>query len=234
MSSQGRREEIHRHSGWLIPLAFAAAILLLCALFLGWYLRPGPHGAAPTGRSGIVRLSVAGRPLAIPANYIVNPAARTGGDQAQLTIAALFPYWTGYSDADARLFAGNAPDSPLVRITLRGDTGRLPNRDRLERIYKPNVTGAAGTATPFGLIQYAFRKDSGYERNDLFVGNKNGLVLLLCERAGPYLTSPNCLVADQPLGRGLSMSYRFKRAYLAHWQEIADGVNGLVGRFVAG
>lgn len=233
MSSQGTREDIHRHSGWLIPLGFAAAILLLCALFLGWYLRPGPRDSAPTDRAAPVQLTVAGQPLSVPANYIENPAARAGGALDQLALVALFPSWNGYSDGDRRRFSSNAPDSPLVRITLRGASGRLRPAARLDRIYKPYVVDPAGVPTPFGLTQYAFRAGTGYEGGDLFVGDQDGPVLFLCERTAPDLTSPNCLVADQPLKGGLSMSYRFKRAYLAHWREITKGVNALVRRLRA-
>ena len=70
-----------------------------------------------------------------------------------------------------------------------------------------------------------FRANSGYERNDLFAGQgAGGLVLLLCERAAGDLPSPNCLAIDRPLAANLSFSYRFKRAYLARWREIASGV----------
>lgn len=231
MSSQGSRQQIHGHSGWLIPMGFGIAILLLCGAFLGWYLRPGMRGAAPTDQSSIVHVWIMGRGFAIPANYIEDPVARAGGDLAQVTLAARFPSWQGYSDTDARLFSGNAPDSPLVHVTLRGDTGRLPPAARLERIYKPYVVNAMGVTAPFGLTQYSFRDTSGYENSDLFVGNKSGLVLLLCERIAPGLTSPNCLVADQPLGNGLSVSYRFKRAWLARWPEIASGATRLARQF---
>jgi hypothetical protein len=231
MSYEGRAEDVRGHSGWLIPLALAAAILVLSALFLVWYLRPGPRSSAPTDKSNIVQLSVAGRSFTVPANYIQTPAARSGGEQAQVTVAALFPSWRGYSDADARVFAGNAPDSPVVRITLRADSSRLDAAARLERIYKPYVENAAGTPSAFGLTRYSFRRDSGYERNDLFVGNQNGLVLLLCERAGATLASPNCLAVDRPLGGGVSFSWRFKRAWLARWVEMAGGVDSLLKKF---
>ncbi|HWA68956.1 MAG TPA: hypothetical protein VG821_03865 [Rhizomicrobium sp.] len=236
MSFEGRREEMHGHSGWLIPLVFVGAILILSGLFLGWYLRPGPRASAPTGKSDMVRLSVRGQPFAIPANYIESAGARAGGDQDQLALAALFPSWRGYSDNDARLFSANAPDSPVIRITLRADANNLAPGDRLARIYKPYVVKPAGAAGPFGLTQYSFRKDSGYEQNDLFVGERAGPVLLLCERAGEELVSPNCLAVDRPLagslgGRKLSLSYRFKRAYLARWREMADGVDALVRKF---
>lgn len=233
MSYEGRAEDVRGHSGWLIPLALVVAILVLSALFLVWYLRPGPRSAALTDKSNIVALSVAGQPFAVPANYIQSTAARSGGEQAQAILAALFPSWHGYSDADARTFAGNAPDSPVVRITLRADTSRLDAAARLERIYKPYVTKADGVPGPFGLTQYGFRPSSGYERNDLFVGDQNGPVLFLCERAGGELVSPNCLAVEHPLGRGVSISYRFKRAWLARWTEMAGGVDTLVKKFEA-
>lgn len=232
MSNTGQ-QKIHQHSGWLIPLAFGLAILLLSGLFLGWYLRPGPRAqATPTGQSNLVELTVRGTAFAIPANYIQNPAARSGGDQDSLALAALFPSLQGYSDTDATLFQGNAADSPVIHINLRGEAGNLDAKTRLERVYKPYLSTPQGAPGPFGLTQYAFRPSSGYERNDLFAGSSaSGLVLLLCEREAGDLSSPNCLATDQPLKPGLNFSYRFKRAYLARWREIDSGVGGLVRKF---
>lgn len=232
MSNTGQ-QKIHQHSGWLIPLAFGGAILLLSGLFLGWYLRPGLRTpAAPTGQSNLVELTVRGAGFAIPANYIQSPAARGGGDQNSLALAALFPSLQGYSDAEATLFQGNAADSPVIHINLRGDTGNLDARARLERVYKPYLSNPESAPGSFGLTQYAFRPDSGYARNDLFAGQANGgLVLLLCERAASDLSSPNCLATDQPLKPGLNYSYRFKRAYLARWREMTGGVHQLMRKF---
>jgi hypothetical protein len=232
MSMQSGRDEMHGHSGWLIPFAFLSAILLLSGLFLGWYLRPGPRPAAAlTGNSELVHLTVRGAAFAIPANYIENAAARSGGEQDSLALAVLFPSWHGYSDADARLFQGNAPDSSVIHLALRRDANNLDAASRLKRIYMPYVQNK--TAGPFGLTQYRFRADSGYEQNDLFAGaGADGLLLLfLCERAAVELPSPNCTAVDRPLARTLSVSWRFKRAYLARWREMADGVDALVSKF---
>jgi hypothetical protein len=231
MSMQSGRDEMHGHSGWLIPFAFVSAILLLSGLFLGWYLRPGPRPAAAlTGNSDLVHLTVRGAAFAIPANYIENAAARSGGEQDSLALAVLFPSWRGYSEADARLFQGNAPDSPVIRLALRRDANNLDAASRLKRIYMPYVEKQA--AGPFGLTQYRFRADSGYEQNDLFAGDgADGLLLLLCERAASELPSPNCTAVDRPLARTLSVSWRFKRAYLARWREMAGGVDALVSKF---
>ena len=232
MGSTGQQEEIHRHSGWLIPAAFFFAILLLSGLFLGWYLRPGPKApAAPTGQSTLVRVTVRGIPFAIPANYIESSAARAGGELDSLALSVLFPSWRGYSESQARLFTGNAPDSPVIRLSLRGDPNDLDERARLDRIYMPYIRDPKGSPGPFGLTQYGFARDSGYERDDLFAGeNDKGLVLLLCERASADLPSPNCLAIDRPLAKNLSFSYRFKRAYLARWREVSAGVDVLIAR----
>ena len=233
MGKDEQRDDIHQHSGWWLPLAIAFAILLLSGLFLGWYLRPGPHTpAAPTGQSNIVPLTVRGAAFAIPANYIESAAARAGGDQDSLALAAIFPSLRGYSDREAKLFQGNAPASPIIHMSLRADANNMGPNARLQRIYRPYLTDRDGAPGPFGLTKYGFRKNSGYEQNDLFAGmSAGGLMLLLCERAGSDLPSPNCVAIDQPLARNLSFSYRFKRAYLARWRELAVGVNALMRKF---
>ena len=39
------------------------------------------------------------------------------------------------------------------------------------------------------------------------------------------------MAVDRPLAKNLSFSYRFKRAYLARWQEVSAGVDVLIARF---
>lgn len=233
MSHIDHNETVHHHSGWLIPASFLSAVLLLSGLFLGWYLRPGPRvPAAPTGQSTTVALTIGDRAFNVPANYIQNSAARTGGRQQTVTLAALFPAWQGYSDAQTRLFAGNRPDSPVVRLSLRADANPLDAQSRLSRIYLPYVTDPRGTAAPFDLVEYGFPENSGYAHEDLFAGVTDGrLMLFLCEQPSPQLSSPNCLSTDQPLGGSVSLSFRFKRAWLARWHEMSGGVNVLVARF---
>jgi len=235
--AEDRPEEMHQHSGWLIPLAFLAVIAILAALFLLYDLRPGvgPRGIGRSADETPVSLSVRGLPLSVPANYVDSADARNGGEQDVLHMSAILPDMRGYSQEDARLFSGNAPDSPLVRLLFKGDELGLDAAARLERIYRPYIQDMTGSPADFGLTQYAFRSDSGYARQDLFAGTEGGrLVLFLCERTAPDLPSPNCFATDRPVAPNLSFSYRFKRAYLGRWREIARGVDALVERFRAG
>lgn len=231
MSTTGHREEIHRHSGWVIPGAFFFALLLLSGLLLGWYLRPGPRSQiAPTGQSNAVTLTLHGVSFTIAANYIESAKARAGGAMDSVTLVTLFPSWRGYSEEQARLFAGNAPDAPVIRLSFHGDPNGLDARERLDRIYRPSLAGSG--QGPFGLTRYSFVSDSGYGDDDLFAGEiGKDLFLFLCERASPEFPSPNCAAVDRNLAPGLSYSFRFKRAYLGRWREIATGVDLLIARF---
>jgi hypothetical protein len=233
MAQGARNENIHGHSGWLIPAVFLFAVMLLSGLLLGWYLRPGPKAPATlTGQSDLVPVTVGALSLEVPANYIQNSAARAGGEQDSLALAAFFPSWDGYSPEMARQFQGNAPDSGLIRILIRHDSNSMDAATRLARIYRPYLLGPEGVAGLFDLRQYSFAPASGYEKNDLFVGGKDQhMLLLLCERSATNLPSPNCQATDRPLAGGASYSFRFKRAYLSRWREVSAGVDALIARF---
>jgi len=233
MTQSGQQESVHQHSGWLLPAGLAFAIMLLSGLLLGWYLRPGLRApAALTGQSEPVPVTLGALSLRVPANYIQNPAARSGGPQESLSLAALFPSWQGYSAELARQFQGNAADSAVVRVLIRRDDNGMDAATRLARIYRPNLAAPEGAPGPFGLRQYGFAADSGYEKTDLFVGGSGrGLLLFLCGRPAADLPSPNCQATDRPLADGVSYSFRFKRAWLARWREVSGGVDMLIARF---
>ena len=147
----------------------------------------------------MVDVSVRGLSLHIPARYIESRSARGGGDQDVVPLFAALPDLRGYSDAEATLFASNAPDSPVVHILVRADTNGLDAESRLARIYMPYVIDPKGEAASFGLTHYIFRSDSGYGRSDLFVGN-NVASSVLVRASGPGPAQPQ-LPGDRPADR---------------------------------
>jgi hypothetical protein len=228
LSEQG---EIHRHSGWVIPLAVACVIAALCGAFLVYYLRPAPEASrdnSPVAAGTIVALSVHGLRLRIPARFISSRAARNGGDREEISVLAALPDMRGYSAAEAALFSSNEPDSPLVRLLIHRDRNALDAKSRLDRLYMPYIPDPRGETGPFQLKRYGFRPDSGYGRDELFVG---GGGMWLCERPAQDVPSPNCLSIDRGIAPGVSLSYRFKRAQLAHWRAIEAGVDRLMADF---
>jgi hypothetical protein len=230
----GERGEIHQHSGWLIPLGVVLVILALSGMLLLYYLRPAPGAFRdrPIGTAGIT-LAVRGTRFRIPASYL-EAGGTHGGDVDVVAMSALLPDMRGYSPSDNSLFARNAADSPVLHLLIKADTNSLDAASRFERIYKPYIQGPNGRAGPFGLTRYTFRVDSGYGRDDLFVGDVPGLgtLLLLCEQPAQDISSPNCLAIDRPIAPGVTMSYRFKRAQLANWRQISGGADRLISGFL--
>ena len=237
MSGVKETSTIHGHSGWLIPLGVFVVTAALSGAVLLYYLAPPPASLihehpTPTVSTAPVSLSVGGVSFSIPSNYIRYGSARRGGASTEVALFTALPDFRGYSEADAQLFAGNQAKSPVVYILLHDERMKLSEMDRLTRVYLGYVTDPGGKTGPFGLAQYAFRDDSGYRGEDLFVGRiGTGLVVLRCVRLAPAVQSPSCL-RETRLARHAAISYRFKRAQLASWREIATGVDTLMHSFM--
>jgi hypothetical protein len=229
---------IKEHSGWWAPIAVVAAVVLLSLFVLVYYFVPNPvslieERPSPSTRIDRVPVRVGGHPLQIPANYIVFASARKGGVRHEIDVAAKLPDFHGYTGAERDSFVSGRATSPIVRVKIREEPYEVPEAARLSRVYLAQVVDPRGTDGPSGLTQYEFRDDSGYRGEDLFVGREgSALVVLLCERAGSDIPSPNCL-RDFPLQKGVALAYRFKRARLAKWRDIARGVSRLVASFEA-
>jgi hypothetical protein len=229
-------ETVKRRSGWLIPLTVFIVTAGLSALFLLFYLAPAPTSfieehPSPTARDDAITLNVGKLSLIVPANFIVYRSARQGGDRKDLALFTTYPDFHGYTQGDAQAFTSNAADAPVIYMLIRKESVSITEAQRLKRIYMAYVTDPAGTPGPFGLTQYVFRDDSGYRGEDLFVGNQEGKpIVMRCVRFSQEVPSPSCL-RDIRLIKGVALSYRFKRANLAHWQEIAEGVEGLIKSF---
>ncbi len=227
---------IRKRSGWLIPLGVFLVTAVLSALFLLFYLAPTAPNfleeqVAPTSRTDLIALRVHGLHLWIPANYLQFESNRQGGAFKDLALFAILPDMAGWSNWEASTFTGNTPDSPIVYLLIRDEALNLPEADRLSRIYMAYVTNPRGAPGPFGLTQYTFRDNSGYGREDLFVGQTpTGPVVLRCVRFSADVPSPSCL-RDLPIAHAVALSYRFKREHLARWREIGDSIEKLIVTF---
>jgi hypothetical protein len=224
-------------SGWVIPLTVFFVTAGLSALVLAYYFAPAPPGLAqeqpaPTDANRPVEVALGSTRLRIPANYILLVSARRGGAMSELALIAMLPDFQGYTLAAAQDLTGNAPDSRIITLMLKSDQTLLPEQERLERIYMSQVENPKGQVGPYGLRQYVFRADSGYHDQDLLVGaGTQGPVVLLCTKLASDIPSPSCL-RDMPLGTGLALSYRFKRAHLSQWRAIDTRIQALMDGFV--
>jgi len=229
-------ETVRKRSAWLLPLGVFFVTFVLSAMFLLLYLAPSAPSlfeeqVTPTSRTDIINVTVNGRRFHIPANYLEYASARQGGEHHELDLFALLPDLTGWSNWNADNFSSNAPDSRVIFFTIRSEKIGLSESDRLKRVYLGYVRDRRGTPGPYGLTQFAFRADSGYRDEDLFVGEtEKGPIVLRCVRLSHDVPSPSCL-RDTLIGRGVSLSYRFKRSQIEHWRDIGAGVDNLIASF---
>lgn len=229
-------EGIRQRSGWFIPLAVFFITFALAAVVLIFYLAPPPPSffrepISFSARTDIVELKVHHHKFYIPANYLKYGSDRQGGERADIKLAAIFPGMRGYSGWEDSAFKNNAADSSVVEMLIHDDAVMLRERDWLNRIYMPYVANPKGAPAFFGLTQYAFRADSGYRGEDLFVGQGgNGPIVIQCVRLTQQVPSPACH-RELPIAHGVALSYRFKRAHLTEWREIGDSTEKLVRSF---
>ena len=231
-------DTIRQRSGWLIPVGVFAVTAVLSAIVLLYYLAPTPQSfieehPAPSSRADPISLSVAGVAFRIPANYILYKSARQGGPRKDVSLIAFYPDFRGYSDWDNQTFIQDAADSPLIYLLIREEPLDITEAERLSRIYRNFVSDPAGKPGPFDLTEYTFRDDSGYRNEDLYVGGTaENPIVIRCDRFSQQVRSPYCL-RDIRLKRGVAVSYRFKRALLADWLQIATGIDRLMATFRA-
>jgi hypothetical protein len=236
--SEDYDDTIRQRSGWLIPVGVFAVTAVLSAIVLLYYLAPTPASfieehPAPTSRTDPIALSVNGVAFKIPANYILYKSARQGGPRKEVSLIAFYPDFRGFSDWDGQIISQDAADSPLIYLLVREEPLDITEGERLARIYRNFVSDPAGKPGPFDLTEYSFRDGSGYRGEDLFVGGTpDAPIVMRCDRFSQQVHSPYCL-RDIRLKRGVAVSYRFKRAQLANWRQIAAGVDALIHSFRA-
>jgi hypothetical protein len=226
-------DTVRRRSGWLILLVVLLVLLVLSGLFLLYYLAPAPpplfaEQQSPTSSTDAAEIDVGGIKFWIPANYLQYDSARKGGRRHDVSLFAMLPDLTGWSNWNASAFADNGPNSRIVYFTIRDQQVNLTETERLSRIYMASVANPKGEDGPEGLRRYALRDDSGYHGEDLLVGQTpKGPMVLRCVRFGPDVPSPSCL-REMPLKGDVGVSYRFKRSRLSHWREIGDAADTLL------
>jgi hypothetical protein len=234
--SEDADDTVRKRSGWWIPLGVFLVIVVLSLLFLLYYLAPTPpplfsEQEAPTSSTEVAALEVGGLKLWIPQNYLRYDSARMGGRRREIALFAMLPDLSGWSNWDAQTFVDDGPRSRLVRMEIREDQSSLAEADKLRRIYLAYVADAKPAPDQFELSRYAFRDESGYHNQDLYVGAiGGGVAVMRCERVTAENTSPNCY-REMPLAKGAELTYRFKRSKLSHWREIGEAADKLMAAF---
>ena len=238
-------EEIKEESSWRYPLGIFMATLVLCAIFLYYYVGPSVEEfsgniPSPAISEEPVRVTIAGTTFAPPANHTVYPRARRGGARDELSLYALWQTMNGYSPARREEFIENAPDTRRIDILISKRTSAFAEAERVETLYLPRTVDQRGVRTQYQLTQYNFKSESdpgadvptsGYANTELFLGatDEGDLIALFCFKEREEAIPPECW-RKYEYNDEIEVSYRYKRPYLPEWQAIDQKVR----EFIAG
>lgn len=233
-------DQVKEESSWRYPIGIFLATLVLCAIFLYYYVGPSYEEfkgdlPSPAITEEAIDVIISGRSFAPAANYTVYPRARRGGAREEISLYALWPTMDGYTPAHRREFVDDDPKTRRIYITISARTSPLTEANRIETLYLPNVIDRRGVRTPYQLTKYAFaerRSDvptNGYADTELLVGadTDENVVALFCFEERNDIPSPECWRKFE-YADGISVSYRFKRPYLPEWRAIDAEVRAYI------
>lgn len=233
-------EEIRQESSWRYPLGIFLATLILCAVFLYYYVGPsvdelGGNVPSPAISEEPVVLSVSGVGFSIPANYTVFPRDRRGGARDEIWLYALWPTLSGYAPSRREDFIENEADTRRIDMLIAARTSPFSERERIDILYMPQTVDRRGARTPWQLIKYEFKEQranvptSGYAGTELYLGEgaSEEVIAIFCFEERDDTPSPECW-RELEIAPSVTLTYRFKRPYLAEWRKIDTEVRKFV------
>ncbi len=235
-------EEIKEESSWRYPIGIFLATLVLCAIFLYYYVGPSVEEfkgdlPSPAITEEAISIQIAGHVFAPAANYTVYPRARRGGARNEVSLYALWPNMSGYAPTHRREFVDDQPQTRRINIVISKRTAPITEAERLDTLYLPHTVDRRGVRTPYQLTKFSFAErrvnvpTNGYGDTELFVGadEDENLIALFCYKERVDIPSPECWRVYE-YSDDIEVSYRFKRPYLPEWRAIDTQVR----KYIAG
>jgi hypothetical protein len=204
---------------------FAAGGGMLCAAVavIVYLLWPTWQAGAFTGPKQLP-ITVGGMLFNVPSDAIRMRLQRRSGAQDRIDLAFAYPSLSP-PEPQKHVTAETVENTPVVvdrlllSIALRSDD--LSPDDRMRTIYPHYLDQRAEERN--GLIGRSFLDDTPYHGEDLFIGN-GGAFVARCTRDD--LTPGICLT--QRRIDSVDMTFRFPRAWLTDWRDVAEAMDKLV------
>lgn len=197
-------------------MALAAAGISLGGKLYGRSIAMGGH----TDSQELRQIAIGSDLVVVSENAIRFPAARRDGISGRLDLYFHWPEMTGYSSTLAGDFNHVGAARRILFLSFEERSMSRDMSGRFEPIYRELIQepGIPGTD---GLTHYGFSEKSGYLNEELVVGQTKGEPFVArCLTGGLADESLAPCARDIQLGENLSLSYRFPRELLAHWQAL--------------
>lgn len=225
-------EEIKEESSWRYPIGIFLATLILCAIFLYYYVGPSVEEfkgdlPSPAITEEAISVQISNRVFEPAANYTVYPRARRGGARDEVSLYALWPNMSGYSPGNRREFVDDDPETRRINMIISRRSIAISEAERLDALYLPHTVDKGGVPTPYQLMKFTFAErranvpTNGYADTELFVGTDedDNTIALFCFKERKDIASPECW-RTYDYSDTIEVTYRFKRPFLPEWRKI--------------
>ncbi len=182
------------------------------------------------GKPSPVALTVGSEALVIPANLIRFPADRRGGLVTAVDLLLHWPSLDGFSEERAQEFRDGSPLAPLVYVTITEAETPLDSTARLADVYSLYFSGPAFPG-PGHLVGRHMDPGSAYKGEIVYFESRVAEPYVIRCLAEETEDIPATCIREVNIGHGLTMIYRFNRAWLADWRTMDDRVRRLVSQF---
>jgi len=159
-----------------------------------------------------------------------NYSDRDSGAHERADLYLTWPDLAGYRDSNRALFDDPKNAVGLIFVQLSQSTMSQDMSGRFEPIYTRLIEGEP-TPLKHGLLLHRLRADSGYGKEVILTGRRDGesvyVVRCLLPQTPQETTGSDCQ-RDIHVGQDLSLFYRFSANLLPQWQALDAAVTRYV------
>ncbi len=225
--------ERHGSLGWTrggptLSVALAGTAAVACVALVAYLLWPTWDALGSIGPTRLP-ISVGGTLFNVPAAAIRMKIQRHSGEQERVDLFFTFPTLDPPGppkrvSADAIEAEAAMPPIDRIFLSIAAHHDTMAPDERLRTIY-PHYLGANATAGADGLTMRAFRDQTPYAGEDLFLAEQPALTARCTRDAA----TPGMCLSERRID-GADLTFRFPRSWLAQWRDVADAMERLTVR----
>jgi hypothetical protein len=209
-----------------IVLVAASCIVGAGALATVTYLLwPTWHAMAP-GDPARLPITIGSALFNVPAKAIRMRMQRRAGPQERIDLAFEYPSLLP-PEPQGHVTADNVESKPLplnrIFLSIAADGGVVTPIERARTIYPRYVEPQAQTQD--GLMGRAFRDNTPYRGEDLFMADKPAFI----SRCTRDTMTPGMCLSERRVD-GAHLTFRFPRSWLSDWRNVATSMDLIVER----
>lgn len=206
-----------------MPLV-ASCVIGVCAIAAIVYLLWPTWTFENAGDPDRLPVTIGNTLFNVPTKSIRVKLQKRTGPQERVDLAFMYPSLTP-PDAQKHVTATTVDEAiqPIDRIflSISAHHGALSPDERVRTIYPRYLDPSASNVSDTLTVQ-AFRAGTPYAGEDLYLGDGVGFVARCMRDAA----TPGMCISERRID-GADLNFRFPRAWLAQWHDVADAMDRL-------